>query len=63
MLPDDGGGGLFLAPIEIPPGDPGALCAAAGTYTAAHGEIERNRAALARTVGGASGRQRRTGWL
>jgi hypothetical protein len=40
-----GGGGLYLATIPIPPGDPGELSAAAGTYTAAHGEIERNRAA------------------
>ncbi len=54
-LNDGGGGGAgpFLATIPIPPGDPGALCAAAGTYSAAHGEIERNRAALAREANGA----------
>jgi hypothetical protein len=46
MLPD-GDGGLFLATIAVPPGDPAALAAGARTYTAAHGEIERNRAALA----------------
>jgi hypothetical protein len=46
-------GGLFLAAIPIPPGDPGALSAAAGTYAAAHGEIDRNRAALSREVAGA----------
>jgi hypothetical protein len=46
MLPD-GQGELFLATIAVPPGDPAALAAGARTYTAAHGEIERNRAALA----------------
>jgi hypothetical protein len=46
MLPD-GDGGLFLATIAVPPGDPAAFAAGARTYTAAHGEIERNRAALA----------------
>jgi hypothetical protein len=57
MYLDDGGGGgaggLFLATIPIPPGDPGTLAAAAGTYSAAHGEIDRNRAALAREANGA----------
>lgn len=57
MYLDDGGGGgsggLFLATIAIPPGDPGALSAAAGTYSAAQGEIDRNRAALAREANGA----------
>jgi trimeric autotransporter adhesin len=43
----DGQGELFLATIAVPPGDPAALAAGARTYTAAHGEIERNRAALA----------------
>jgi hypothetical protein len=58
MLPDDGGGGgLYLPAIEVPPGDPGALGTAAGTYAAAHGEIERNRAALAREAGGAGDAQ------
>jgi hypothetical protein len=47
MLPDGDGGGLLLATIAVPPGDPAALAAGARTYTAAHGEIERNRAALA----------------
>jgi trimeric autotransporter adhesin len=46
MLPD-GDGGLFLATIAVPPGDPAALAAGSRTYAAAHGEIERNRAALA----------------
>jgi hypothetical protein len=45
MLPD-GQGELFLATIAVPPGDPAALAAGARTYAAAHGEIERNRAAL-----------------
>ncbi len=45
MLPD-GQGELFLATIVIPPGDPAALAAGARTFTAAQGEIERNRAAL-----------------
>ena len=47
MLPDGDGGGLLLATIAVPPGDPAALAAGARTYTAAHGEIERNRTALA----------------
>jgi hypothetical protein len=42
----DGEGGLFLATIPVPPGDPAALAAGARTYAAAHGEIERSRAAL-----------------
>ncbi len=46
MLPD-GQGELFLATIAVPPGDPAALAAGSRTYAAAHGEIERNRAALA----------------
>jgi hypothetical protein len=55
MYVNDGGGGngMFLATIPIPPGDPGALSAAAGTYTAAHGEIERNKASLSREAAGA----------
>lgn len=53
LLADGGGGGLFLAPIPVPPGDPAALAAAAGTYTAAHGAIQRNQAALARVAGNA----------
>lgn len=55
MLPSDGGGGLFLSPIPKPPGDPGALSAGAATYTAAHGEIERNHATLTSAVSQASG--------
>jgi hypothetical protein len=55
MLVDDGGGGLFLSPIPVPPGDPGALSRAAGTYTAAHGEIERLRARLGGIAGQADG--------
>jgi hypothetical protein len=46
MLPDGDGGGLLLATISVPPGDPAALAAGARTYTAAQGEIQRNRAAL-----------------
>jgi hypothetical protein len=54
MLPaDSGGGGLFLATIPVPPGDPAALAAAAGTYTAAHGEMQRDQAALGRVAGSA----------
>jgi hypothetical protein len=57
MIPDDGGGsgGLFLSPIPVPPGNPGALSSAAGKYTAAHGEIERQRARLAGIAGQAGG--------
>jgi hypothetical protein len=46
MLPADGDGGLFLATITVPPGDPGALGAGARTYAAAQAEIERSRASL-----------------
>src|SRR5262245_59797736 len=54
MLPaDGGGGGLFLATIPVPPGDPAALASAAGTYTAAHGEMQRDQAALSRVAGSA----------
>lgn len=55
MLPDDGQFGLFLSPIPEPPGDPSALDAAARTYTAGQGEIERNRAALTATAGQVAG--------
>lgn len=57
MFIDGGGssGGLFLEPIPIPPGDPGALSKAAGTYTAAHGEIERQQARLSGLAGQAGG--------
>jgi hypothetical protein len=55
MFPaEGGGGGLFLPTIPIPPGDPGALSAAAGTYTAAHGEMERSRATLTRVASAGS---------
>jgi hypothetical protein len=54
MLPSDGGG-LFLSPIPKPPGDPAALSGGAATYTAAHGEIERNRVSLTRAAGQANG--------
>jgi len=50
MLPADSAGGLFLAALPEPPGDPAALSAAAGTFSAAHGEIERNQAAMARAA-------------
>lgn len=54
MLPaDSGGGGLFLATIPVPPGDPAALASAAGTYTSAHGEMQRDQAALARVASNA----------
>lgn len=56
MLPSDGGsGGLFLSPVPEPQGDPAALSRGAATYTAAHGEIERNRAALASAASQAGG--------
>jgi hypothetical protein len=50
MLPDGSGSGLFLSPVPVPPGDPGALSRAAATYTAAHGELDRNRATLTSAV-------------
>jgi hypothetical protein len=56
MLPADGtGAGLFLTPVPVPTGDPGALSRAAATYASAHGEIDRNRAVLAAVGGQASG--------
>jgi hypothetical protein len=55
VLPDGYDSGLFLSPVLVPPGDPDALSRAAATYTAAHGEIERNRGALANTAGEATG--------
>ena len=57
MFIDGGGstGGLFLKPIPVPPGDPGALSKAAGTYTAAHGELERQQARLTGLAGQAGG--------
>ena len=39
----------------MPQGDPAALARAAATYTAAHGEIDRGRAALVEATGQASG--------
>jgi uncharacterized protein YukE len=56
MLPADGiGAGLFLSPVPVPKGDPGALSRAATTYASAHGEIDRNRAVLAAVGSEASG--------
>ena len=57
MLPADGDGGLFLATITVPPGDPAALGAGARTYASAHAEIERVKASHpgARYVGLADG--------
>ena len=56
MLPSDGGaGGMFLSPVPVPPGDPAALSSGAATYTAAQGEVERNRATLASVAGQAGG--------
>lgn len=56
MIPDDGGdSGLFLTPVPVPPGDPAALAKGAATYTAAHGELERDRAMLTGAAGQADG--------
>ncbi|HET9893583.1 MAG TPA: hypothetical protein VFQ44_01370 [Streptosporangiaceae bacterium] len=57
MLIDGGGstGGLFLEPVPVPPGDPGALSKAAGIYNAAQGEIERQQARLTGLAGQAGG--------
>jgi len=57
MFVADGGGsgGLFLSPIPVPPGDPGALSSAAGKYTAAHGEIQRQQTRLTGIAGQAGG--------
>jgi hypothetical protein len=55
MLPSDGGDGLFLSPIPVPPGDPAALSHAAGTYASAQGQINRDRTALASAACQASG--------
>lgn len=56
MIRSDGGGaGLFLSPVPEPPGDPAALSRGAATYTAAHGELERNRATLTNAAGQAGG--------
>jgi hypothetical protein len=55
MLVSDGGGGLFLSPIPVPPGDPAALSSGAATYTAAQGEIERDRAGLTSAASQAGG--------
>jgi hypothetical protein len=60
MLVTDGGGGsagLFLDPIPVPPGDPGALSSAAAKYSAAHGEIGRQQARLKGAAGQAGGAQ------
>ncbi len=57
MLVGNGGGqgGLFLSPIQVPPGDPGTLSSAAGKYTAAQGEIDRLAARLTGVAGQAGG--------
>lgn len=57
MYPSDGGGSgvVFLNPIPVPPGDPGALSSAAGKYTAAHGEVLRQVAVLKGAAGQAGG--------
>jgi hypothetical protein len=56
MYPSDGGSGVvFLNPIPVPPGSPGALSSAAGKYTAAHGEVVRQQAVLKGAAGQASG--------
>jgi hypothetical protein len=55
MLPDGAQTGLFLTPIQVPRGDPAALAAAARTYTAGQGEIERNRTALTAAAGQVGG--------
>ncbi len=41
------GTGMFLSPVPEPPGDPAALADAAARYTAAQGELDRNRANVA----------------
>jgi hypothetical protein len=55
MYASDGGGGLFLTPIPVPPGDPAALTQAAGTYTAAQGAVSRDHATLASAASQAYG--------
>jgi hypothetical protein len=55
MRVSDGGSGLFLSPVPIPPGDPAALSRGAATYSAATAEIERNRAMLTAAAGQAGG--------
>lgn len=45
MLPAEGSG-LYLSPVQVPPGDPAALSRAAATYTSAAGELDRSRAVL-----------------
>jgi hypothetical protein len=49
------GGSLFLSAVPEPPGDPAALARAAGIYTAAQGEIQRNHAVLTAAVGQTGG--------
>jgi hypothetical protein len=56
MHVNDGGSGVvFLNPIPVPPGNPGALASAAGKYTAAHGEVLRQQAVLKGAAGQAGG--------
>src|ERR1700691_5528073 len=48
MFADEGqSAGLFLSPVAVPPGDPAALSRGAVTFTAAQGEIDRDRGLLA----------------
>lgn len=57
MLPGGDGGGIFLSPIQVPPGDPASLTAGAAAYAAAHGEIQRNQATLTAARSGVGGSQ------
>jgi hypothetical protein len=59
VLPAAGGSGLFLSPVPGPSGDPVSLTAAAGTFTAVHGSIERGRAVMT----SASSRAGELGWM
>jgi hypothetical protein len=55
MLAGDSGTGLFLTPVTVPTGDPAALLGAAATYTAAHGQVERDRTSMTGTLSQADG--------
>lgn len=55
MLPGDSGTGLFLTPVTVPTGDPAALLGAAATYTAALGQVERDRTSITGAVSQADG--------
>jgi hypothetical protein len=46
---------MFLSPVTVPTGDPAALLSAAATYTAAHGQVERDHTSLTGTISQADG--------